>query len=477
MRTDSALLGSIGLAWLVCLGHSTCLAADSSRPNVVMIISDDQTYTDFGFMGAQSVKTPHIDRLASQSARYVNGYVPASVCRPSLATLLTGLYPHEHGIHFNHPPPGGGRLNAMSRHDYYAARGRAERLIQSVPTLPRILARAGYDCLQTGKYWEGHYRTAGFTHGMTTGEAAGVDGCWDKRLPDGSLVAHGNGDVGLTIGRTTMQPLFEFLDAHDQPGDAPFLIWYAPVLPHEPHNPPQEFLQMVHGDSSVPRHCVEYYAACAWFDQTVGRLIERIERKGLAGNTIFVFVVDNGWTPSTNEHSKYPGYRVDRRSKRSPFEAGLRTPILIRWDGRVKPATHESLVSSVDVVPTILHAVGLGDQAAGMSGIDLTPSARGDEPLENRPMFGEVYPGDATALGRPAGDIAYRWVRQGDLKLIVPHGHANKAPWGGYLTKAALFDVRRDPDEAVDLSGKSEYSAELARLRRLLDDWWSPLEE
>ena len=79
-------------------------AAD--RPNVVMILADDQAYRDFGFMGNDLVHTPNIDRLAAESARYPNGYVPMSVCRPSLATLLTGLYPHQHGIHFNHPPPG-----------------------------------------------------------------------------------------------------------------------------------------------------------------------------------------------------------------------------------------------------------------------------------------------------------------------------------------------------------------------------------
>ena len=87
-------------------------AGANDRPNVVMIVADDQSYRDFGFMGNDLVHTPNLDRLARQSARYPNGYVPMSVCRPSLATLLTGLYPHQHGIHFNHPPPG---LRVMRR--------------------------------------------------------------------------------------------------------------------------------------------------------------------------------------------------------------------------------------------------------------------------------------------------------------------------------------------------------------------------
>lgn len=449
-------------------------SAVGRRPNVVMIISDDQAYTDFGFMGNPLARTPHIDRLASQSARYRNGYVPSSVCRPSLATLLTGLYPHQHGVYFNHPPPGNAALGRMTHDEYYAARARAEKLIRSVPTLPRILARQGYDCLQTGKFWEGRYQNAGFTQGMTTGRAAGVPGCWDKQLADGTTVAHGNGDAGLTIGRSTMQPLWAFLDEHDAPGDPPFFIWYAPVLPHEPHNPPAKYLDLYRADPKVPRQFAAYYANCTWFDDTVGQLIDRLEEKRLAGNTLFVFVVDNGWVPSTTENRQGPGYAVDKRSKRSPFEAGLRTPILIRWDGHVKPAAHEGLASSVDIVPTILHALGMDDSAAGMPGADLMPSATGQETLASRPVFGEIYPGDATSLRNPSGDVAYRWVRDGRLKLIVPQRHGEKSPWGNYLAEPELYDVVADPLEKTDLSGDPKYADQVARLRKLLDAWWLP---
>ena len=91
--------------WIALVGllQPTDLLAQQRPPNIVMIISDDQTYTDFGFMGNARVQTPNLDSLARKSARYTHGYVPSSVCRPSLVTLLTGLYPHQHGIHFNHP--------------------------------------------------------------------------------------------------------------------------------------------------------------------------------------------------------------------------------------------------------------------------------------------------------------------------------------------------------------------------------------
>jgi uncharacterized sulfatase len=205
-------------------------------------LSLDQTYSDFGFMGHPHVRTPHIDRLAAKSARYPNGYVPSSVCRPSLVTLLTGLYPHQHGVHFNHPPPGFAKLTQspeIDKKQYDALRNRATFLIRSVPTLPRILASEGYRSFQTGKYWEGHWRNAGFTEGKTTAEPSNKpDALGNKQLANGDLVAHGNGDHGLVIGRNTMHPIFEFVDdCHKE--NTPFLLWYAPFLPHLPHNSPQ----------------------------------------------------------------------------------------------------------------------------------------------------------------------------------------------------------------------------------------------
>ena len=96
-----------------------------TSPNIVYIIADDQAWVDFGFMGNDRVHTPNLDALAKRSARFVNGYVPSSVCRPSLATLLTGLYPHQHGITFNHGPPGNAGYNRMASREEYERIGSA----------------------------------------------------------------------------------------------------------------------------------------------------------------------------------------------------------------------------------------------------------------------------------------------------------------------------------------------------------------
>src|SRR5688500_10823994 len=127
---------TIASACLLALTLVCGQAASQGPPNVVMILGDDQAWTDFGFMGHTPLRTPNPDNLASQSLVFTRGYVPTSLCRASLASMITGLYPHQHAITSNDPAKGTDR-GLMLKH------------IQAHPTLPRLLAAQGYQCLQT----------------------------------------------------------------------------------------------------------------------------------------------------------------------------------------------------------------------------------------------------------------------------------------------------------------------------------------
>ena len=440
----------------LCIGS----APKAERPNVVMILADDQSYRDFGFMGNDLVHTPNLDKLAKTSARYPKGYVPMSVCRPSLATLLTGLYPHQHGIHFNHPPPGLRAMRRLTGEQYRQARATTDRMITRIPTLPRILARHGYACLQSGKHWEGNYKTAGFTAGMTQAKPSTRLGpiTGTRKQAGGDWVAHGNGDVGLTIGRETMKPIEDFVARHS--GNRPFMVWYAPFLPHTPFDAPKRFHDLYTG-RRVPAHLRPYYAEIARFDETVGDLLEILRKYRAVDHTLIVFATDNGFRPDAASHE-----RQDDRSKLSPFEDGIRTPILLRWPGKTKPADHLQLVGTTDLVPTILAAVGLADEITrDMKGINLLPSARGKKVLPNRPAFGAIYPNDATKLGDPASHVRARWVRWGNYKLIVS-GRGTK------LLPSGLFDLRSDPNETNNLIHDTNQRQRIDEMTRLLDQWW-----
>ena len=271
-------------------------------------------------------------------------------------------------------------------------------------------------------------------------------------------MAHGNGDAGLAIGRETMRPIWDFIDEHA--GRRPFFVWYAPFLPHTPYDAPPEYERAARA-SGAPPHLVPYYANIAWFDDTVGALLAVLEERALLDSTLIVFVVDNGLRPDPAQPT-----RQDARSKYSPYEDGLRTPILLRWDGRTAPDDHPQPVSTVDIVPTVLSAAGLVHEVTPrMRGRDLFPSATGAEVLPTVPVFGAIYPSDAASLGRPSRHVRGRWIRDGDFKLIAPGpGPRPLAP--------ALYDLRADPGETTNLAALPAQAERIARMKRLLDEWW-----
>ncbi len=426
-------------AWAAPLIFAAC--APVGPPNVVLIISDDHGWTDFGFLDHAVVETPNLDRLASQGLVFPRGYVPSSLCRPSLATLITGLYPHQHGVSTNDPPAPRPEPGRSGRPDPRWVRQNAQMTEQFArsPSLPRLLAEAGYVSFQAGKWWEGHYSRGGFTHGMSHGnpERGGR-----------------HGDEGLAIGRETMQPVFDFIDEAQSRGER-FFLWYAPFLPHVPHDPPRRlFDKYWEKTPSIP--LARYWAMVGWFDETCGQLLDYLDEKGLDDDTLVVFVADNGWMQRVNATGRHTP-----RSKGSPYDGGVRTPIVLRWPREIRPRTDDTPVSSIDLAPTILRAAGV-EPPAEMPGIDLLdPEARS----RRKTIFGEVFEGVATDIHRPAANLKYRWAVRDRWKLIVPN------PAAVPTAKVELFDVVADPREKKNLA--SQHPERVGQMRRAIDAWWA----
>jgi arylsulfatase A-like enzyme len=391
-------------------------------PNVVMIVADDQGWTDFGFMGHPVIRTPHLDKLASEGAVFPNGYVPTSLCRASLATLLTGLYAHQHRICCNDPPEGMDRSAMLP-------------FLPNAPTVPRLLHKAGYVSFQTGKFWEGHYSNGGFTNGMTTKGR--------------------HGEEGLVIGRQTMQPIFDFTDSHRE---QPFFIWYAPMMPHEPHNPPERILKK-YAVAGRNTEVAKYWAMCEWVDETCGSLLDFLDKRGLRDQTLVVFVVDNGWIQETGTARRIGGAYA-AKSKLSPYDGGVRTPIILRWPGRTKPGRYSDLVSTIDLAPTILTACGVRPTAQ-MPGLNLLDVAAGKSRLKREAVFGEIYLHTAVDVNRPALNLTHRWVRRGDWKLIVFQEEA---------MRKELYNLDRDPHEKANVAAL--HPDHVQSLGASLNQWW-----
>jgi uncharacterized sulfatase len=405
-----------------------------SPPNIVLIISDDHHWRDYSFMGHEHIRTPNIDRLASESLLFTRGYVPSSLCCPSLASIITGLYPHQHLVTSNDPPLPKG----MPRKGFYETaafrdgREAMSRHLEAVPTLPRLLAQAGYESLQTGKWWQGNFRRGGFTQGMTRGER--------------------HGDDGIEIGRKTMQPIYDFISQADR-DQRPFFVWYAPMMPHLPHNPPARLFDK-YKDAAPSPQVAKYWATVEWFDETVGELLNYLDEKKLSDNTIVVYLADNGWITDPQTGKDAP------RSKQSQYDGGLRTPIMFRWPGHVKPARSKSLAISIDVAPTLLTAAGL-KPTPKMPGINLLDK----QAVAKRPaIYGECFTHNSKDLDNPAASVRWRWMIEGDWKLILPD--RKNEPH----SPIELYNLADDPNESHNLATTETNRVET--MREKINAWW-----
>jgi arylsulfatase A-like enzyme len=428
-----------------------------AKPNIVFILSDDQGAGDYSFMQHPHIQTPHIDKLAAQSLTFPRGFVPSSVCCPSLATIITGLYPHQHKVTANDPPlPPGEKANTKGgRGSTPELTAQWNAMLDQVPTLPRMLASEGYLSFQTGKWWHGDFSRGGFTHGMTKGSR--------------------HGDGGLTIGRESMKPIYDFIaDARKQ--QKPFFVWYAPMMPHTPHTPPERLFKKYAAKTDSP-HIARYWAMCEWFDETCGELLDHLDREKLTENTIVIYVTDNGWIQSPTKAWFAP------KNKTTPFDAGHRTPILVRWPARIKPAKSDSLASSIDFVPTVLAALGK-PVPQELKGINLLDT---NAVKSRKHVIGEDFTIRSQTLDDPAANIMWRWVTDGRWRLILPRtfeaeGVLKTIPPDKYEVpeldaplKAAqpiLFDLQADPNEEKNIA--SEHPEIVATLRAKLDAHWKP---
>lgn len=435
------LMALIGLNFTACKEAKQAPKEETKEelPNIVFIISDDQAWTDYGFMGHEHIETPNIDKLANESHTFTHGYVPTSLCAPSLASIITGVYPRGHMVLGNDRVlPGDDKGDKAA----WEASWRAKNYVpvienfKKLNTLPKLLKEKGYLSFQTGKWWLGNHRNGGFDDGMTHGDPA-------RRGR--------HGDYGLEIGRKGMDTLNSYIDVALEK-KKPFFMWYAPFLPHSPHNPPDSLLQK-YLPKAPTEYVAKYWAMCEWFDITCGELMDYIDKKGETENTLFVYVCDNGWVQN-EDNSRY-----NPISKQSPYDYGMRTPIMFKWKGKITPKLdNRSLASSLDMVPTVLDLLGM-ERPKELDGINVLNETE----LENRKaVFGEIYNHDFNAVDE---SLKYQIVYTDPYKLIIPN-EVNRPN-----EEIQLFNIYKDPFEQKDLV--NEHPEIVEDLKNKIEEAWN----
>ena len=461
-----------GLLFFSCGSRTQQKHEEKKPPNIIFILSDDQAWGDYGFMDHPHIQTPHIDQLAKESATYTRGYVTSPLCGPSLASIITGKYAFQHGQTGNdagdsqREPPlwiKGDYKDTQKKKstNYLFSKERNEQFdvikakFYKNKLLTDYLSDKGYRSFQSGKWWQGSWKEGKFDDGMTHGN-------YKKRGR--------HGDEGLKIGREGFDPIFNFID-QTQKDNVPFFVWYAPFLPHTPHNPPKELLNKyikVAPNKSV----AEYWAMCEWLDQTVGDLMNHLKEKSLDQNTLVVYTTDNGWIQS-EKHNRYAP-----RSKRSPHEGGVRTPIMFKLPGVIQPEMNRStLVSNIDLVPTVLSFLNVtNDQLPGINVLDKKKSDKRET------LFIECYNHDILNVEKPSETVLYKIALNQKWKLMLPNTKMvvksfdtpQEQYYGYYSNEPQLFDLENDPDEQNNLA--DQYPEIVSKMSHQIGEWWQPLD-
>jgi arylsulfatase A-like enzyme len=270
-----------------------------------------------------------------------------------------------------------------------------------------------------------------------------------------------------------MQPVTQFIDTAVAE-KKPFLLWYAPFLPHTPHNPPQRLLKKYQKEGRAP-DLVKYYAMCEWFDETCGELLDYIDEKHLTDNTMVVYICDNGWAaPSTNaddpNQKLWKGYA--QRSKSSPYENGIRTPIMISWPGKVKPERSKRFAHAIDLFPTIAAAADV-EVPADLPGVNLLDAEKRNA---RKCVFGVCNATHNMTLGHPDETLQYLWCVDGEWKLLVRYNGSDTTKYHNLhvwdQAPVRLYNVAEDPHEKDECS--AEHPDIVARLKQEIEDWHKP---
>ena len=425
---------TVAASLLFLLLSCAATAADTNRPNIVILLADDLGYGSVSWYGSD-IPTPNIDSVAKNGIGFTSGYMTAPVCNPSRPAIMTGRYQQRWGKELNSQTVG--PVGAPKK-----------CLPMSETTFATALKKLGYSTGAIGKWQLGmakgyHPLDRGFDYflGMPSG-CRFVEASWTN-----ARIAPGYDDDGAAGGgrpravfRGREQLPFdeyltdrlgregvEFIERHK---DEPFLLYLAF---HAPHSPIQTIDKYYERFPHIKNETLRIYSAMiSAVDDQVGAVLAKLREHGLEQNTLVIFTSDNGAPETSDVDGKRNSPLIGH--KRNLYEGGIRVPYVMQWAGQLKgDRRFEAPVSSLDIFPTALAAAGVQDLSPyRLDGANLLPYLRNDsEGVPHEYLFWRSGPNAA--------------VRKGPWKLLT---------LGGDLTR--LYNVDKDPGESNDLSSAQQ---------------------
>ncbi len=428
---------------LVLATSFVCAAAETNRPNVVFIFADDWGWGDLSCHGNTWLKTPNLDKFASEGIDFQQFNVLNPVCSPSRAAAMTGMYPARFSIHQHFTP------------NNNVPRGMPDWLDPKAPTIARFFKNAGY---RTGHF--GKWHLTAMIKDAPPVSAYGFDE---------SAVFNGPGDASKQVGMyDTPSNAVSFIRANKS---VPF---YLDVWIHESHTPHMPTKESLEKWKNLDEQKRVYAAVITDGDNAIAKVLDALKEAGVADNTIVIFSADNGPEQTGVESSKNTAnnwyYSVGttgglRGRKRSLFEGGVRPPFIVRWPGHTPAGVknEKTVLSAVDLLPTLCAAAGVKvpDDYKG-DGENLLDAFNGKEIFRTRPIFWEWRGPKTLTTGADRKSPDY-WprlaVREGDWKLVMTDDEK----------RVELHQLIGDRAEAKDSA--SEHPEIVARLSKMALDW------
>ena len=433
--------------------------AGEPPPNVVLIVADDLGWADLGCYGSKYHRTPNLDRLAAEGCRFTQAYAACPVCSPTRAALMTGKHPAR--LHLTDWLPG-----RPDRPDQKLLRPAfRQELPLEEQTLAEALQAGGYATALIGKW---HLGGTGFEPtrqgfdlniaGDATGTALSY---WAPFARQGrTMPGLDAAPAGQYLTDRLTIEAEQFITAH---AARPFFLYLPHYAVHIPMTAKPEMIARFPAWDGVPHGRQEnptYAAMLQSLDESVGRILAKLDQLELTGRTLVIFTSDNGGEATLEGPLTPPTINAPlREGKGWLYEGGLRVPLIARWPGHIAPRVDETPVWSADLFATVKALCGRnGTDAPPTDGVSLAPLLTAGQALPARPLYWH-YPHYSNQGGRPGGAV-----RDGPWKLIEYYESGRRE----------LFDLARDAKESNNLAEKypervQELAAKLAAWRKAVD--------
>lgn len=424
-------------------------AAAAKPPNIIVFLADDLGWTGLRSFCSDFYDTPNLDRLAAEGMKFTDAYAACTVCSPTRASIMTGLYPAR--LHLTSFIPGQNRPFAKMKIPDWT-----KGLKSDYTTLPEALREGGYRTIHVGKW---HLNFPGepvdpTQHGFdfSSDKPAGTRGYY---LSKSAMEKLGTNSNYLTDHLADVA-----IDQINRSRDDPFFLYFAFHVPHTPIQGRSDlvktFEQMV--NPRATHHNPTYAAMVKSMDMAVGRVLAAVAAQGLTEETIVIFTSDNGGlTQRYGKHDNYTENLPLRLGKGSAYEGGVRVPAIAKWPHHITPGTTSAEpIMTIDLYPTLLDIAGVaGDKtsAANVDGVNIKPLLLREKTTLNRDLFWHFPHYHA------GGHSPYSAIRSGNWRLIEFHED-------GVLE---LYDLATDIGESTNLV--SSQTATAKRLHQKLRKW------